>query len=72
MLALEHEVASEFFKYNLKAYFSIQQDCYRVTLFDLHNEQTMMFIPKNNSNQVTEIVQDIVSYAKRKYPELFM
>ena len=82
MLSLQYEVPSAFEKYNLKCYFNIEEDCYRITLFDkrtkkeqntreVNQHQTMLFIPKLDSNQVTEITKYIVDYTKRKHQELF-
>jgi len=72
MLSLTSEIESMFFENDLKAYFTIQEDTYRLTLFDIHGDQTMMFIPKKNYNQITEYKQYVMDYTKKKHPELFL
>ena len=72
MLSLGSEVEGMFFEINLKAYFTIQKDAYRLTLFDIHGDQTMMFIPKKNYNQISAYKKYIMDYTKRKHPELFL
>jgi len=72
MLNLEYEIQDKFFNAGLKSFFSIQSDCYRLTLFNKNSDQTMLFIPKKDSNQITEIVDYVYKYSKNKYPELFL
>ncbi len=68
---LEKSVKKEYKKYNLKSYITVEGDCYRVTLFDKKEEQTMMFIPLQKNLSNTEIVKQCILYTKEKYPELF-
>ena len=81
MLSLQYEVPSAFEKYNLKCYFNIEDDCYRITLFDkrtkkdkqtreANQHQTMLFIPKLDSDQVTEIVKYIIVTPLNRHAEL--
>ncbi len=71
MVTLEQEIPKMFKEYNLNCYFNIEKDCYRLTLFDSKSNQTMIFIPKKTSNQVTEIAKGILNFTKKKFPELF-
>lgn len=72
MLSLEYEIPGMFKKYNLRCFFNIEKDCYRITLFDEKDHQTMVFVPKSYSFQVTEIKEEILSFTQRKFPELFL
>ncbi len=72
MLNLEHDVPVAFQKYDLKCYFYIELDCYRMTLLDKENDPIMFFIPKIETNQSSEITKHIVKFAKNKHPELFL
>ncbi len=72
MLSLQYDIVSEFAKYNLKAYFNIHEDCYRITLFDKDKNQNMFFVPKKNYQQSKDIINYILEYTKRKSPEIFL
>jgi hypothetical protein len=61
-----------FFQKGFKSYFTVQGDCYRLTIFDKKETQFMFFIPKKNFEQVTEYKKYIMGYVKRKSPELFL
>ena len=72
MLMLENEIEGMFFKIGLKAYFSIQKDIYRLTIFDNSGEQYLLFLPKKNFNQITEYKKFVLDYTKNKCPELLL
>ena len=73
MLNIEYDVPIIFAKYNFKTYFTIQKDCYRLTLIDeITEHQTMFFIPKIEFTQTTELTDYVLNYTQLKNPELFI
>ena len=72
MLSLEYDIESSFSEYNLRCYFTIQKDCYRVSLFDEEEQKIMLFVPKKIFQQNKETVKYVVDFVKYKNPELFL